>query len=54
MVRLLYISTYGWTVCCEIIWMNIPFPEDAKDFVVNDMEVVNDIYGSVYNHCFAG
>ena len=42
-VVLLDLSTCGWTVCGEINWMNVPFPEDAKDLLVNDLEGVDEI-----------
>ena len=45
MVELLDTSTCGWTACSEIDWMNVPFPEDVKDVLVNDLEGVDDIYG---------
>lgn len=38
------ISACGWTDSGDIDWINVPFPEDVSDLLINDWESVDDIY----------
>ena len=45
-VEMPYISAWGWTDSGDIDWINVPFPEDVSDLLINDLESVDDIYGN--------
>ena len=40
------ISASSWTDSGDIDWINVPFPEDVSDLLINDLEGVDNIYGN--------
>ena len=45
-VEMTDISACGWTDSVDIDQINVPFPEDISDLLINNLEGIDDIYGN--------
>ena len=43
------ISNHGWTVDCEIVWVQESFPDDIQAILVNENADQDDTYSDMEN-----